>query len=109
MIFGCPEVLVKSHFCLVFIDPAIHLYLADSIYNCLAFLEGEIKYGRWLMTAASPMKKLVGRLSRSGFSAAFIKEVTPAWWDKSLEGSEQSMLLLKMHFAKNLGLELSST
>ena len=60
------------------------------------------------MTVVNPMKKLVTRLASTGFSAAFVREMTPVWWDKSLESSEQSMLLLKMHFSKNLGLDLAS-
>ncbi|WP_448218142.1 ImmA/IrrE family metallo-endopeptidase [Endozoicomonas sp. 2B-B] len=60
------------------------------------------------MTVANPMKKLVNRLASTGFSAAFINDLMPVWWDKSLEKSEQSMLLLKMHFSKNLGLDLAS-
>ena len=60
------------------------------------------------MTVSNPMEKLVNRLASAGYSADFVREITPAWWDNRLESSEQSMLLLKMHFSKSLGLDLSA-
>ncbi|WP_067583469.1 ImmA/IrrE family metallo-endopeptidase [Endozoicomonas ascidiicola] len=61
-----------------------------------------------MTTMTTPMKKLQSRLHKTGFPIAYVKSVIPEWWDKSLEASSQSMLMLKMHLSKHLGLDLPS-
>ncbi|WP_257288472.1 ImmA/IrrE family metallo-endopeptidase [Endozoicomonas sp. SESOKO2] len=61
-----------------------------------------------MTTITTPIKRLERRLADSGFPKAFIKTVMPDWWDKSLGESAQSILMLKMHLSKHLGLDLAS-
>ena len=61
-----------------------------------------------MATVTTPMQKLERRLAHSGFPKKLVRAITPVWWDDSLEKSTQSMLLLKMHLSKHLGLDLAS-